>query len=596
MLHRLKNITEKKRLKKRKRSAGKTAAGKRLAEGVLCLSVVFMTVAGQITWAAQTAAPSGEQPSAETAGPGMEQSPDRDTVSQQVLDIAEGIIRWKKADNGAEPDEFLMNDRFLELAGTTAGDWYPIGLGRLGAEDNYEGYLAVIRDQVADRYREPGKLSAAKATEWHRIILAVLACGGDPTDMGTDENGDLIDLVADGTYDRGRTTPLGRQGINGWIWGLIALDSMRYEIPEDGYYTREDIIEEILCRQLADGGFALNGSAADPDITAMAVQALAPYYESDAAYTYTLTDGGEMTKTVRQAVDEALDCLSALQKDEGDFESWGTCNVESTDQVAVALCCLGIDPLQDARFIKNGHTLLDGILRYRMDDGGFAHSFEYDAQNPTADPNKSNSMAGEQTLYTMAAIWRQQNGMRSLYDFRPEQGEGGGEAVFSEEDKRMAEELPENLTTAQYVTVTTLLDKLRRCGEFEGKEGYLQKLTGAKEKIEAIQGEIDSINQDIIEKLYPFEDISLANKETVDEIVARCQALSPEDQKKIEGWEDVVKTKTKVEDQLRGVIIGAALCVVLVVTTFFLVRRLRKRRRKKEREMEELAARYEDEE
>ena len=30
-------------------------------------------------------------------------------------------------------------------------------------------------------------------------------------------------------------------------------------------------------------------------------------------------------------------------------------------------------------------------------------------------------MAGEQTLYTMAALWRQKSGMRTLYDFRPEQ-------------------------------------------------------------------------------------------------------------------------------------------------------------------------------
>ena len=62
-----------------------------------------------------------------------------------------------------------------------------------------------------------------------------------------------------------------------------------------------------------------------------------------------------------------------MQLDTGDFASWGTENVESTDQVVVALCCLGIDPLKDERFIKNGKTLLDGILKYRMSDGGFVH-------------------------------------------------------------------------------------------------------------------------------------------------------------------------------------------------------------------------------
>lgn len=70
--------------------------------------------------------------------------------------------------------------------------------------------------------------------------------GGDPTRIGADENGSPINLIADGTYDRGKTVSLGRQGITGWIWGLIALDAMRYEIPNGAYYSRDDIITEIL--------------------------------------------------------------------------------------------------------------------------------------------------------------------------------------------------------------------------------------------------------------------------------------------------------------------------------------------------------------
>ena len=95
----------------------------------------------------------------------------------------------------------------------------------------------------------------------------MLAAGGDPTSFGVCD-GEKIDLVADGTYNRGKTTSLGRQGINGWIWGLIALDSKRYSVPADAYYTRDDIITEILSRQLPDGGFALSGAASDPDLTA----------------------------------------------------------------------------------------------------------------------------------------------------------------------------------------------------------------------------------------------------------------------------------------------------------------------------------------
>ncbi len=593
--------------------------------------------------------------------------------SISVLEIAEGIISWKKTDLGADENGFLLNSSFLELAGSTAGDWYPIGLSRLGKDDNFGGYLAVLKDNAEARYREQGKLSSAKATEWHRIALAVLAAGGDPTNFGLDENGQPIDLIADGTYDRGKTTSLGRQGINGWIWGLIALDSKRYEIPENAYYSREDIIKEILCRQFSDGGFALSGKTADPDITAMALQALSPYYNSEKRYSYTLkSTGEELEKTVREAIDEAIECLSELQLGTGDFKSWGTENAESTDQVLVALCCLGIDPLKDERFIKNGNTLLDGILKYKMADGGFAHSFTFDPENPTAVPNSSNSMAGEQTLYAIAALWRFQNNMRSLYDFRPEQSEAlkerislletgiseiteatdeekltelltafyslpenersyvkrywalsdtarekgidiekiaestvaetfeenNGETenvIFSESDKRTAEALPQKLTTEQYVTVTALLDKLERSKDFEGKARYLEKLTKAKAEIASVQSEIDSLNGEILEKLYPYDSITLSDKKTVDEIYARYEALSEYERAKITGSGDLVKTKTKLDNILRGIIIALILGVIAVVTAVLLVLGICKRRRKKEREMEELEERYKDE-
>lgn len=513
-----------------------------------------------------------------------------------VLAIANGIIAWKKSDNGAPADGYLINDKYLLLAGTTPGDWYPIALGRLCIPDNNAAYLAVLKDQVEKRYREPGKLSAAKATEWHRISLAILAMGGDPTNFGTDANGEPINLIADGTYNRGRTTPLGRQGINGWIWGLITLDSLRYPVPDDAYYTRDDIIEEILCCQLSDGGFALSGEVSDPDITAMALQALAPYYDSDTLYRYTRKITGETEeKTVRQITEEALSCLSALQLPSGDFKSWGTQNVESTDQVVVALCCLGIDPLSDPRFIKDGNTLLDGILRYRMPDGGFVHSFTYDPDNPTSLPDRSNTMASEQTLYTMAALWRQQNGVRTLYDFRPEQNTAPEQAAFTEEDCRTVDALPQKLTTEQYVLVVTLADKLQKSPDFAQKEHYAAKLADAKAQIEQVQAQIDELNQTIEEKLYPFENISLRDKKTIDEIVERYKALSEYDREKILHYEDVVKSKTKVDNALRAILIAIGLTLFCVLLALILVHRIKKRRHRRENELAALAAQYQDE-
>lgn len=588
-------------------------------------------------------------------------------------EVANGIISWKKSDVGSSSDGVLMNGKYLELAGTTPGDWYVIGLSRLNVADAYDEYLAVLRDRVEERYSEPGKLNSVKATEWHRITLSVLAAGGDPTSFGVCD-GEKIDLVADGTYNRGKTTSLGRQGINGWIWGLIALDSKRYSVPADAYYTRDDIITEILSRQLPDGGFALSGAASDPDLTAMALQALAPYYNSEKTYTYEQKSIEKtVTKHVYDVIDEALGRLSELQLDTGDFKSWGTENVESTDQVMVALCCLGIDPLTDKRFIKKGNTLYDGILRYRMKDGGFVHSYVYDPDNPSSLPDASNTMAGEQTLYTMAALIRRENGSRTLYDFRseqsaelksrissvenkiasfgantdaktlrsalaeyyslpetersyvysyrylsslakaknidvekiaaetpvvesPEKDEPDAPLLyFTASDRAAVDALPEKLSTEQYVTVTTLLSKLERSEDFDGKDLYLEKLTRAKAEIAAVQAEIDALNAEIKEKLYPFEKTSLADKKTVDDIVERYNALADYDKLKIERWEDVIKTKTRIDNLLRALVIAAAAVVLIAVLAVFVALHVRKRRLKKRREMDELRAEYENE-
>ncbi len=332
---------------------------------------------------------------------------------EEMSAVAQGIINWKISDIGADT---LLSDSYIALAGSTPGDWYPIALSRLGCKTDYSGYLAVLEQNVKERYALDGGLSAAKATEWHRIILAVLASGGNPRDI------DGIDLVADGTYNRGKTASLGRQGINGWIWGLIALDSKSWEVPKDAYYTRDDIILQILSAQLENGGFALTGEAADPDITAMALQALAPYYNSETVYTLPGGTASEEEKkiTVKKAAEAALECLSGLQSEQGDFFSWGTQNSESCSQVIIALCALGIDPLCDERFIKNGVTLWDGLMRYRREDGGFIHSFSYDSDNPASRPDASNSMAGEQALLALCALIRQKKGMRALYDFLPD--------------------------------------------------------------------------------------------------------------------------------------------------------------------------------
>ena len=158
------------------------------------------------------------------------------------------------------------------------------------------------------------------------------------------------------------------------------------------WLTRKELIQVILDAQLPGGGWTLSGNDADPDMTAMAIQSLAPYYKTN--------------ETVKAAVDKALEALSALQRNDGGFDSWGTVNSESCAQVIVALTALGIDPIADSRFVKNGNTVLDALAGFYVNGGGFKH---------VADKGRD-GMDTEQGYYALAAYYRFANAQTRLYD------------------------------------------------------------------------------------------------------------------------------------------------------------------------------------
>lgn len=269
--------------------------------------------------------------------------------------------------------------------GSVGGSWAVLGLARSGyqvPDAYYQEYYQTVENYVKEN---KGILHEKKYTEYSVAVLALTAIGKDPSMVGG------YNLL----------TPLGDfdktvwQGINGPIWALIALDSGDYAMPNNPdartQATREMYIEHILSFQLEDGGFSLAGvGRADPDITGMALQALAKYQGRDG---------------VKTAITKALDCLSKMQDDRGEFASWGASNSESLVQVIVALSELGIS-MDDARFVKNGQTLLDNLLSYRSVDGSFLH---------TSSGSGVNQMASEQGLYGMVAAHRAMTEKNSLY-------------------------------------------------------------------------------------------------------------------------------------------------------------------------------------
>ena len=515
----------------------------------------------------------------------------QDTTYLDIFSIVMDIVKWKKSTYNRSENESLISGDYMDLAATPSGDWFVIGISRLGLKDDYDAYYSKIENIVKERYESEGTLHKVKATEYHRVIFAVLASGGNPQNVAG------VNLIKDGIYDRANVAALDKQGINGFIFALIAADANAYEFPENVCDTREDIINGILEKELTNGGFSLTGTALDVDVTAMAIQALSNYYDRE---------------DVKCVVDRALLKLSSLQQDDGDFVSYGYANAESTAQVVIALTSLGIDPLTDERFIKNGNTLFDGMMKYRMEDGGFAHCFG----NPSY-KEESNSMASEQILLAMVAMLREHNDMNKLYDFGHEEknlydiycgeynkikgnlnnnvfeGDETEQISFEEISKFVKEHGDEKTTQYQneIIKYQSYMVKIKEEQYVLAEE--IDKINDSLlimyENMKSAENEIKSLVNDINSSVYPIEDISLKDKSIIAGLIDRYNSLSEYDKGKITNYEDLKRADTIIKTTIRRYIIFAVILCVVIVLSISVI--LKKRNRKKQDEMFQ----YEDE-
>lgn len=278
-----------------------------------------------------------------------------ETVGRYADDVTAYRLR---TDGVGTVQEWLDSARSFD----TADRWYALAFMQSG---NYAA--AAIRQDFA-RYTETHRISSAVTKQGYALVLAAL---------GSDHA--FISYTLD--------TTVGEQGIMSLIYGLHLLNN--------GYRsercTAESVRQTLLALALPDGGFAVTGTDGDVDVTAMALTALAPYYDS--------------CDDVRRTVDNALRFLSSRQLADGDFSSYGTANAESTAQVVIALSALGIDAANDPRFIKNGCTPFHGLAKYRLESGAFSHVCG----------GQSNDPATVQAFSAFVAYLRFTAGKTSLY-------------------------------------------------------------------------------------------------------------------------------------------------------------------------------------
>lgn len=264
-------------------------------------------------------------------------------------------------------------------------EWYILGLARSGRKV-FDDYYKAIEKYVSENIDENGRLDEKRATDNAKLVLVLSALDKDVTDVG---GHDLLKALSDMDY-------VTQQGLSGAIYALLAFDCRDYDIPaadkNAAQTSREELLKYILDKQLKDGGWAYSGDKAEPDMTAMALQALAAYYKTDAK--------------VKEAADKAVTCLSKLQNTTGGYDSYGSVNSESAAQVITALTALGIDPDNDARFVKNGVSVLDSLCGFYVDGGGFRHVSD----------GKLDPTATAQGYYALAAYYRFAGSQTALYD------------------------------------------------------------------------------------------------------------------------------------------------------------------------------------
>lgn len=332
------------------------------------------------------------------------------TATQAEIDEAVKKLKAEDTKPSSEGQDVsaVLNEVMANMAatvtepnfGTFAGEWSVLCLARGGCYPLDNAYFVEYYNRIVPKVNElaskvsakNGALHRVKSTENSRLILALSAIGKNATSVG---DWNLITPYNDFGW-------IQKQGINGPIFALIALDTQNYETKDST--IRQQCVDFILSKQLSDGGWALSGEVSDPDITAMALQALVKYKEQPA---------------VAADAEEAFAWLSSAQQEDGGYASWGTQNSESISQVITACTAWGINPDTDSRFVKNGKSAVDALLAfYDPEAKMFCH-----VKNGGGDP-----MANDQGTYALVAYNRFIKGQTSLYDMSDVTLEGGTSA------------------------------------------------------------------------------------------------------------------------------------------------------------------------
>ncbi len=239
-----------------------------------------------------------------------------------------------------------------------------------------------IHQDVLDAYEASVKQDGLNEGFNPSLVMTLTALGEDAS------NFDNVNYLS----KLGSLEELKNHFVTEEAYGLMAVDCGNYWDKVD--FTSEDLVSDLLAHQLPDGGWGYESDGKltfDVDSTAMVIQALAPYKNQE---------------KVKDAIEKGFNQLSQAQEAGGGYVAWGEENAATTAQVMVALCSVGVNPAKDKRFVKNGKTLGDAMMKSYIPNGGFS----------VAPGGEANAYAAYECLTALVACDRLNSGKTSFFD------------------------------------------------------------------------------------------------------------------------------------------------------------------------------------
>ena len=130
----------------------------------------------------------------------------------------------------------------------------------------------------------------------------------------------------------------------------------------------------------------------------------------------------------------------------------------------------------------------------------------------------------------------------------------------------------QEVIVAKYVKLWKQADN---AGDFP-KERKL--LIQYQQKIDKLKKEIASLNEAILDQLYPIEDLKLSDAKAVKEITSRYKAIPIYDRKQIVQHEDIEKAELQIKGLQRQRIISIVLVLIAIALGMFFIFKKRRRR------------------